>query len=181
MRDLYHRIRPVGAVFTMALVFAVAAHAGLKVDVLYDRKADFTTFRTYRWATGPRDKSPMASMVDGRIKSTARTELEKKGLREVREGEEPDLLLTYYGGIEDNLLLEGVRYELAPHVVWTGAAPLEATRNYQVGSLILDMADAGTRQVVWSGVATGKASTRSKLREQVEKAVRKVLKRYPPK
>ena len=120
-------------------------------------------------------------MVDGRIKNTAKAELEKKGLREAGPGEEPDLLLTYYGGIEDNLQLEGVRYELAPHVVWTGAAPLEATRDFQVGSLILDMADARTEKVVWSGIVTGKAATRSKLREQVEKAIRKVLKQYPPK
>jgi hypothetical protein len=172
---------PVTLLALVLLLGTVAAHAGLKVDVLYDHKADFSVYRSYRWETGPEDDSPMASMVDGRIKATAKAELEKKGLHEVAPGEEPDLLLTYYGGIEDTLLLEGVRYELAPHVVWTGAAPLEATRDYQVGSLILDMVDAETEQVVWSGVAVARMATRSKLREQVEKAVRKVLKRFPPK
>jgi hypothetical protein len=34
--------------------------------------------------------------------------------------------------------------------------------------------------VVWSGVVTGKAGTGNKLREKLEKAVRKVLRQYPP-
>ncbi len=159
---------------------AATLSAGLKVDVLYDAKADFSLYHTYRWETGPRDDSPMAALIDARVKETTEKELGDRGLRLAKDSEQPDLLLTYYGGIEDNLLLEGVRYEIAPHVVWTGAAALSATRSYQVGTLILDMADAKTRKVVWSGVVTGKAGTANQLRDKIEKALRRVLRRFPP-
>jgi hypothetical protein len=176
----HYAFRPLALVLILSLGLAAAGHAGLKVDVLYDAKADFTSYETYAWEAGPRDDSPMAAMVDARVKEATEKELASKGLRPATDSEDPDLLFTYHGGIEDNLLIEGVRYEVAPHVVWTGASPMSATRNYQVGSLILDMADAGTRKVVWSGVVTGKAGTGNKLREKLEKAVRKVLRQYPP-
>jgi len=101
-------------------------------------------------------------------------------MRPAEAGETPHLLLTYYGGIEDNLLLEGVRWEVSSRVVWTGASPLSETRSYRVGTLILDFADAETEVIVWSGVVTGKASSSSQLRARIEQAVKKALREYPP-
>ena len=164
----------------VALALPASLSAGLDVEVLYDQAADFSSFETYRWVAVPPHDSPEAKMVDERIRTTTDTELAKKGLRQAAEGEEPDLLLTYYGGIADNLLLEGVRYELAPHVVWTGADALDITRRGEVGTLVIDLAAASTEKVVWSGVVQASAATRRQLRNKVEKAVRKVLKRYPP-
>lgn len=154
--------------------------ARFDVDILYDHSADFSTFETYRWVTGPLNETPEAQLVDKRIKTTADAELAKRGLRLVAEGEEADLLLTYYGGTEENLLLEGVRFELAPRVVWTGADPLGVTHRYEVGTLVLDFARADTEKIVWSGVVQTRATTTQQLRGRVEKAVRKVLKQYPP-
>lgn len=174
----------IGAALILAAVTLLlaggAVQAGLDVDVMYDHKADFSAYTTYRWKTAPQDDSPEAAMVDGRIKTTADRELAAKGLRRAAPDESCDLLLTYYGGIEDNLLIEGVRYEVAPHVVWTGASPMAVTRSYQVGTLILDFVDAETEIVVWSGVVAGKAKTGSELRQRVEKAVKKMLRQYPP-
>ena len=164
----------------VALTLPANVSAGLDVEVLYDQAADFSTFETYRWVAVPLNDSPEAAMVDERIKTTADAELVKKGLRRIAEGEEADLLVTYYGGIEDNLLIEGVRFELAPHVVWTGADPLGVTHRYEVGTLVIDLAEASTEKIVWSGSVQARASTRRQLRDKVEKAVRKVLKQYPP-
>lgn len=166
------------------LLFAVAAtnlHAGIKAEVLYDKQADFSIYKTYRWVTGPVDDSPEGQLIDKKIKLAADAELGKKGLQKVAEGEPADLLITYYGGLDSSLLMEGVRYELAPHVVWTGADPMGVTNRYEAGTLVLDFADSSTEKIVWSGVAQAKAPTPAQLRAKVEKAVKKVLKQYPPK
>lgn len=154
--------------------------AGFKVEVLYDHGADFSAFETYRWVTGPLNETPEAQLVDRHIKQTANAELAERGLRLAAEGDAADLLLTYYGGTEENLLIEGVRFELAPHVVWTGADPRDVTHRYRVGTLVLDFADAETEKIIWSGVVRTRASTVRELRSRVEKAVRRVLKKYPP-
>ena len=133
------------ATLAVSLTLPATLWAGLEVEVLYDHAADFSAFETYRWVTAPLSDSPEARMVDERIKTTADAELAKSGLRRAAEGEEADLLVTYYGGIEDNLLIEGVRFELAPHVVWTGADPLGVTHRYQrtIFSVFDQFVDAG--------------------------------------
>lgn len=169
------------ALALLALLTPAVLSAGFKVDVLYDHAADFTKYTTYRWASGPQDDSAAAKSMDTRIKRAVDAALAAKGMRVAGEGEETDLLITYYGGIEDSLLIEGVRYEIAPQVVWTGAEPMGVTRSYEVGTLVFDFADASSEKVVWSGVVTGKARDAGQLRKNVEKAIVKAMKRYPPK
>ena len=156
------------------------ARAGLDVDILYDHDADFSTYRTYRWVTSPPADSPVGRLVDEEIKATVARELADEGLREAAEDEAADLLFTYYGMVEDDVLIEGVRYELAPHVVWTGAAPMDVTRSSRLGTLILDFADAASETVVWSGVVHSRARNTTKLREKIAPALEKLLRRYPP-
>lgn len=179
-------LRPLSPVrrLLVATVGAIAVPAvvagGLDVEVLYDHQADFSSFATYRWASAPINETPEARMVHDRLVEVCDAELGKRGLRAVREGETADLLLTYHVHTEDNLIIEGVRYELAPHIVWTGAAPLDVTRHWEVGTLILDLADAASEKIVWSGIVQGRAPTVSQLRDKIDKAVRKLLKQYPP-
>lgn len=164
----------------LALLAPGTARAGLEVDILYDHDADFGAYRTYRWVTEAPQENPEGHLVDERIKQTVATELAPKGLEPAAPDETPDLLFTYSGYVEDDLLIEGVRYELAPHVVWTGAAPMEVTRSSREGTLILDFADADTKTVVWSGVVHGRARSTPKLRDKIRPAIRKLLQRYPP-
>lgn len=164
----------------LVLLASATAWAGLEVDILYDHDADFTAYRTYRWVTEAPPENPEGRLVDERIKKTVAAELAPKGLEPAAPGETPDLLLTYTGYVEDDVLIEGVRYELAPHVVWTGAAPMEVTRSSREGTLILDFADAATETVVWSGVVHGRARTTPRLREKIRPAIRKLLREYPP-
>jgi hypothetical protein len=175
-----HRRRPTFAALLAALALPVTALAGLDIEILYDHAADFSAYETWRWAAEPVSETPEAVMVHERIRQVSEAELGRKGLRAVGEGETADLLLTYHVRTEDNLVIEGVRYELAPHVVWTGASPLDVTSHYEVGTLVLDLADAASEKIVWSGVVQGRAATVGQLRDQIEKAVRKLLKRYPP-
>lgn len=175
-------LRPVPSLAALVGVFLTSgvALAGFDVDILYDHNADFSAYETYRWVTRPPDDSPDGRLVDGRIKATVARELADKGLRPAAEGESADLLFTYYGMVGDDLLIEGVRYELAPHVVWTGAAPMEVTRSSRLGTLILDFADAESETIVWSGVVHGRARNTTKLRKKIEPAVEKLLRQYPP-
>ena len=172
--------RAVVALLALLAAAPAVLEAGFEVDVLYDQSADFSSFTTYRWVSGPINETPEAQLIDKRVKAAADAELAAKGLRRVAEGEPCDLLVTYHGSVEDNLLIEGVRFEVAPQVVWTGASARDVTHRYEVGTLVLDFAAASSEKIVWSGVARTRAATVQQLRERIEKAIVRLLKRYPP-
>ena len=174
-------IRRASTGLLVAVALPAALLAGMKIDVLYDHAADFSSFRTYRWVTTPLNETPEAQLLDKRVKAASDAELAERGLTRVEPDQEADLLATYHVGTEENLLIEGVRFELAPHVVWTGADPVGVTHRYEIGTLVLDFADAGTEKIVWSGLVQARARTLQQLREKVEKAVVKVLREFPPK
>ena len=59
-----------------------------------------------------------------------------------------------------------------------GYAP-RRTYTYTEGTLIIDMIDARTNQLVWRGSVAGTVDNPANLERQVEKAVRAILKQYP--
>jgi hypothetical protein len=54
-------------------------------------------------------------------------------------------------------------------------------QNYKVGTLVLDMYDAKTKQLVWRGTASDTLSNNPQHNEKdLDKAVEKMLKKFPP-
>jgi hypothetical protein len=54
-------------------------------------------------------------------------------------------------------------------------------RTYTVteGTLVVDVTDAKTDQLVWRGSVTGNINDTSSLQKQIDKAVKAILKKYP--
>ena len=64
---------------------------------------------------------------------------------------------------------------------WGGGMATTTVRNYTVGTLILDMFDAKTKQGVWRGTASGTVSDSSQTnQEQLNKALDKMFVGFPP-
>jgi len=73
-------MRKVLCVLSSMMVLASAGSA-LAQDVRYnfDRQADFTKFKTYKWVV-IKDAPKLSDLVDKQIKQTVEAELVKKGL-----------------------------------------------------------------------------------------------------
>jgi hypothetical protein len=66
---------------------------------------------------------------------------------------------------------------------WGGMATATSS-NIDVGTLVLDMYDPATKQLVWTGSATktmDPSSNQQKNEKNLDKAMAKLLKNYPPK
>src|SRR5215472_2329459 len=68
-----------------------------KVDIGYDKSADFSQFKTYSWV--PRTVPPTNPLLATMINNNIEYELQQKGLHKVES--DPDLLVKSYGGAED--------------------------------------------------------------------------------
>ena len=54
-------------------------------------------------------------------------------------------------------------------------------RQYPEGTLVLDIVDARTRKLVWVGTLQREVRSTNPSGKQVQKAVKKLLKNFPPK
>ena len=156
-----------------------------KIEVGYDKSADFNQFKTYAWIprVTPPTNPTLATLVDANIEY----ELNQKGLRKVEH--DPDLLVKSYGGMD---ALQGGFAAKDPSYAATGGVPitnawggsLPPTEVPQVaqGSITVDLVDARQKHLIWRATAKGKMDyeKRSKLVDQANKAVEEMFKKYPP-
>jgi len=184
------RSRKIGPGFTFtAILFLIlpATALGQKVEMGYDRSADFSQFKTYSWIprTAPATNPMLATLIDDNIEY----QLQQKGLRKV-DGN-PDLLVKSYGGasdVEGGFAAEDPGYTAtggAPMPgdnMWSGSLPPTPVPQVMHGSITIDLVDAKQKRLVWRATAKGKMDydKRSKLLEQANKAVAQMFKKYPP-
>ena len=57
--------------------------------------------------------------------------------------------------------------------------PRESTTEYTEGTLILDIIDVKTDELLWRGSVSGDVEDTSRLRKKLEKGIRAIMKKYP--
>jgi hypothetical protein len=167
----------------LALMLVASSLWAQKVSVGYDKRVDFSQFKTYAWVENlPRTTRPMMSFA---ITGAVDDELGKHGLTKVSSN--PDLLVAYHGGVDlqDSFAADDPTYSSiggipAPDAAgWVGSSSAAAPQ-VQKGTLIIDLINQ--KNLVWRGTATANLDTekKSKLLDQVNKAVEDMFKKYPP-
>jgi len=64
---------------------------------------------------------------------------------------------------------------------WGMGGATTTVETYTEGTIVADLFDAQTKKVVWRGAATKEVSNKpEKVTQQVEKAIDKLFKNYPP-
>ncbi|MDY7093047.1 MAG: DUF4136 domain-containing protein [Acidobacteriota bacterium] len=170
---------------TLALtVAAPAASAKIRVEVTQDAEAPYGDYGLYRWKELP--KLPAAApsrapILEARLQAAVEKGLQNRGFQKATEDQEADFLVLIFGAIEDRLDLSGVDYELSPRVHWADDESLRFQRSYKEGTLVIDILDAASGELVWSGAAHDASDKPEKLVERIEKAVAKILRKFPPK
>jgi hypothetical protein len=147
-----------------------------QVKTDYDRKANFNQYKTYSWSSV---KTKDTLLVD-RIKSAVNSALAAKGLTQVDSGgdlsivameitKEQQTLNTFYDGG-----FGGWR--------WGGFGNATTTTDtYKVGTLVVDLFDAQSKELAFRGSSSGTLSSNSdKNIKNLNKGVEKMFKHFPP-
>ncbi len=162
------------------LLFAGKLSAG-QVKTDYDRNANFGQYKTYSW-----EKVKTQNPLDAdRIKSAVNASLGAKGWTMVDSGgdisvvameitKNQQTLNTFYDGFGGGW---GWRR-------FGGGGFGEATtttETYKVGTLVVDLFDTKTKELVWRGNASDTLSNNSdKNIKNMDKDVEKMFKQFPP-
>jgi hypothetical protein len=149
-----------------------------KIAVGYDKSVDFSKYKTYTWAkpespiTRPLVYMNVVGQIDDELKAKGLQRIDKDGDFTVIAGggfgfaynmpAAPNMNATYWSGEDDRAIL---------------MAPLVAE-----GTLILEFIDRGDNKMVWRGTVKENLDPEmAKSMPQIEKAIIKLLKVYPPK
>jgi hypothetical protein len=169
------------------LAFAGVAHAdSVKTD--YDHSVDFSQFHTYSWGSV---KTPNPFYVD-RIKQAVDSQLQAKGWQQVPSGGDTEIFAT--GQVTNEKQLETLYNGYGGGWGrgwgwggWGGGGPgfgtaTTTTYNQQVGNLVIDMFETGSKKLVWRGMSQRDLSSNaSKNTKALDKDVQKMFKDFPPK
>jgi hypothetical protein len=119
-------------------------------------------------------------IVDAEIKQSVDSQLSAKGLTKT-DADNADLYVGYQTAVNQEKQWNG--YGMGGGVRWGGMATATSS-TINIGSLVLDMYDPVTKQLVWTGTATktlDPSSNQQKNEQRLNKAMEKLLKNYPPK
>ena len=140
---------------------------------------DFSKYHSYKWVDIEKGAHPN-QIVDAQIKQAVDEQLSTKGLTKTTD-DKADLYLGYQIAVDQEKQWNA--YGMGGGVRWGGMANATSS-TINVGTLVLDMYDPATKQLVWTGNATktmDPSSNQEKNQKNLNKAMAKLLKNYPPK
>ena len=186
-------------IFIPILTIALTGVGCSTIDVSHhhDVTEDFTRLRSYAWmpeakpsGTLPFDE-PTANL---RIRIAVEQELHYKGFH-ISPAEEADFLIGYQVALNGHLSANDVatHYEFSdtatdPALIGivlteSSARPMTYIRTYEQGTLILNVADAKTRELIWWSSAQAEIRQTDSVdvrKKRITKAVNKMLGNFPP-
>lgn len=176
------------ATLTMLLV---AATTVLAQDVRYnfDKSADFSKFKTYKWVE-LKGAEKLDDLTDKAIKASLDAQLAQKGLTKT-EGDTADLYIGYQASLGQEKQFTSYSNDWGYGPGWGrgwyggmgSTTTYGQTSTIYTGQLALDMYDSASRSLVWRGVASKTLDTKAKpekRQKNIDKASAKLLKNFPP-
>ncbi len=167
----------------LSLTVIAACGSGISVRHDFDQTVEFRRYRRYAWLAQPsaqnaQDGMRVNTILDRRIKQAVNVQLLSRGMQLVDNN--PDLYITYHTGVENQINVDNYGYNYGGY--WGGGGV--STYNYKKGTLVLDLIDVRTKELVWRGSASKTLEedpTPEKMSKTINEAVEKLLKEYPPK
>ncbi len=152
--------------FVVMLGTAFAQH--IKTD--FDHQANFSQYqyKTYSW----QEIKPANSLWDARIKNAVDAQLAAKGWTQVDNGGDVAIVAIKTTQTQRTLRWRGMG----------GFGQSTTTeQDYKEGTLVVDLYDAKTKQLIWRGSAQDTLSDKATKNEKnLDKGVAKMFKAFPP-
>jgi hypothetical protein len=176
------------------IVFAVGGCSSVNVSTDYDPEFSFTGLGTFGWHPVPQELTGDTRidnpLLAKRIRRAIEDQLSMQGYRKSDPGQASFLLgyhLSLGKGLQVNTVNDYYGYGYGRYGGWGGPSAGTSTttvREYETGTLIIDIVDGGKDELVWRGsgmTRLSKTTTPKKSDKVVAEVVREILKKFPPK
>ena len=178
----------------MLLLATLSGCSTMQISSDHDPSISFAGLKTYNWipepqkATGdPRIDDPF---IERRIRDAVDNQLAAQGYNKQAAGT-PDFLIGYHVALDKKLAVSTMNeyYGTVVGPRWHHSTPRwygseTYVYDYDEGSLILDIIEAGTRKLLWRGSARARVDTTASAErktKRINEAVQRILAQFPPK
>jgi hypothetical protein len=176
-----------------ATLFLMGVSSAFAQDVRYDfdKDKEFSKYKTYKWVAIKGAEMP-DELTQKALTSAIDTQLAAKGLTKT-DSDNADLYIGYQTALgqekEFTSYNTGWGYGPGWGGGWYGYGGMSTTTTYgststvYIGQLDLSMYDPAAKQLVWRGTASKTLDPKAKpekKQKNINKAVEKLLKKYPP-
>ena len=154
--------------------------SSMTVRADHDSKNDFGAYSAFAVfeRQGKESRRPqMSPLVDRRIAAAMAAELGAKGFDSTSPGG-ADFLVTFYTAVRRRVVINRAGGYGWGRWGWRGGATW--VNSYPEGTLVIDIIDRKTRQLVWRGVGEGAFTNTNPSDAKVAKRVGKILGSFPP-
>ncbi len=171
-------------VFVAGLAFLfLTACSSISVNYDYDTESNFSQFKTYKWLRNKKLKTDnkLNSIGYKRIRKAVNSELKLKGF-EIKNKGNADFFVIAYADVRDKINITDFGYGYGSY--WGGRGGNIFVNRYKQGTLVIDIVDSKTKQLVWRGIgskAVGRDYSPKEKTQMVREVVNKILENFPPK
>jgi hypothetical protein len=164
----------------MALSLGLLASSfAQRVQTDFDHQANFAQYKTYSW----QKITPANSLWDSRIKNAVEAQLAAKGWTHVDEN--GDVAIVAMKTTQTERTLETFYDGFGGGWRWRGFGGFGDTttteHDYKEGTLVVDLYDAKTKQLIWRGSVEDMISDKAEKNEKnLDKGVATMFKNFPP-
>ncbi len=169
---------------TVVFFLVFASCSSVRVYSDFDKKVDFTPYKTYAFHKNGIDKVEISQLDKKRILNAIDRELSAKGMT---KSENPDVLVNIFTKererVDVNQFNSGWGYGWGwgwNPFMWGGQNTIASTSTE--GTLFIDLIDAKKKELIWQGEGVGNLTQNRKDKEErINEFVTKILEQFPPK
>ena len=169
------------------VILALAGCARVSVTTDYDRSANFSGLRTYTWRPGKQqgtgDPRIDSTLLDARMRAAVDRVLAAKGYQKAAPEATPDFLVGYHAVVRQKTSIQTINTWYGYRVGARGGWPETYTHDYDEGTLLIDIIDPKTNQLLWRGTGTAvvdPTASPEKRERRINDAVDQILAKFPP-
>jgi len=169
----------------LAMMLPLWTTARTKID--FDPTLDFTKFKTFAYLGGVEHLAVLPlnpDQIRDEIHAAVARELGKRGLKEVKTNENPDLVVRYWvnTNAETNYAPTGNWNGFALYIgdYWAYTYDLMNARNSEEGSILIDLIDVKGKDLAWRVYMEQKILNVNDVWKKVNQEISKAFASFPP-
>ncbi|MCQ8888569.1 DUF4136 domain-containing protein [Pseudoalteromonas carrageenovora] len=156
----------------------------------YDKSANFSNFKTFAWVenaslTKDTTNYQINGLMEKRVRTAVNKELSQTLGMSLVDAAQADVLVNYHASVDKELEVDtfNVGYGARWGYWGTGFQRDTTAREYEVGTLVIDIIDRESNQLIWRGAKEGRLKKKQSPEQReasIKETVANILSNFPP-